>query len=220
MVGPAGSGTVNPSSETVRVFTGTAAGSTASASENYRFVGWFKDKDCQQPVDSEWITGTTIKPKQVTNYGSDGVIKMGYSDVTYYAKFERDVANLTIVKKGANTTLDKDLVFVFTVEGVTDSTFKRTVTIMGNNSVVLKDLPSGEYKVTEDSSWSWRYQPSYKTGAIDATELEAGNKADLSKGDRQVVVTNKRTDESWLDGNAYCKNIFTVTDEGVSIQNN
>ena len=220
VVGPAGSGTVDRSNETVRVFTGAAAGSTASAAEKYRFVGWFKDKDCQQPVDSEWITGTTIKPKQVTNYGSVDEEKMGYSDVTYYAKFERDVANLTIVKKGANTTLDEDQVFVFTVESVTDNTFKRTVTIKGNGSVALKDLPSDVYEVTEDSSWSWRYQPSYKAGAIGATDLEEGNIADLTKGDGQVVVTNKRNNESWLDGNAYCKNIFTVTDEGVSIQNN
>ena len=32
-----------------------------------------------------------------------------------------------------------------------------TVTITGNGSVTIKDLPLGTYTVTQKNGWSWRY---------------------------------------------------------------
>ena len=78
----------------------------------------------------------------------------------------------------------------------------------GNGTVVLKGLKIGEYTVTEDTAWSWRYTP--RDGAARTITLQAGKT-------NSVTYVNERTNNKWLDGNAYYKNVFgTVieTDSG------
>ena len=130
---------------------------------------------------------------------------MGYEAATYYAKFEYDVADLTITKNGYVAT-DGEQSFIFTVTG--PDNFSKKIVIQGNGTVVLTGLKIGEYTVTEDTAWSWRYTP--RDGAARTITLQAGKT-------NSVTYVNERTNNKWLDGNAYYKNVFgTVieTDSG------
>ena len=86
--------------------------------------------------------------------------------------------------------------------------FSKKIVIQGNGTVVLKGLKIGDYTVTEDTAWSWRYTPD--GGAARTIPLQPGQT-------NSVTYVNKRTNNKWLDGNAYAKNVFgTVieTDSG------
>lgn len=201
-------GTVSPESETVKVKTGTAQGSTPAAKNGYRFVGWYTAEGCTNKVDDSWVgSDNKLTPAKA----SDGF----FAAATYYAKFEKDVADLKIVKEGWNTA-DENQSFIFTITGKAGTNtvgVENTVVIHPNKdgsgelSAVLKALPVGEYTVTEDTNWSWRYTPKAddqvkKSQTVTITAS--------SKGDKIVTVTfkNDRTESKWLNGSSWCRNVF------------
>lgn len=191
-VGAANFGTVNQTSETVKIKSGTAAGSEPTPGTGFKFVGWYKDSACTLPVEGEgWLVGTTIKPQKDANSNNTAA--------TYYAKFEYDVADLTITKSGCNAA-DENQCFIFTITG--DGT-TRTVVIQGNGSVTIQGLKAGTtYTVTENSGWSWRYEDA--SGAQTVT-LQPGVV-------NNVAYTNQRNNPKWLGGDAYSRNIFGTLD--------
>lgn len=196
-------GTITLASETVKAITGTASGSTPQAKDGYKFVGWYTDEACNDndAVDEEWVKDNKLTPGKTKNYGTEEKPIMGYEAATYYAKFEDDVAQLTITKQGADSNDEKQS-FVFTVTG--PNGYSERVVICGNGSVTIKNLKPGTYTVAEEG-WSWRYTGN---GPINATisALEPGS----------VTFTNVRqTEEShstngwkWLGGDAYVNNPF------------
>ena len=146
-------------------------------------------------------------------YGSynlnDGALTVGdFANVTLTAahsnqhvwfayKLPPQNGSLTITKQGCNEALDEDQSFMFVVTNLT--TFEAvTVTIKGNKSVTINDLPAGEYKVTEDKYWSWRYTPDGTNGQK-TVKVEGGKNT-------EVPFDNTRTNGKWLDGNTYKSN--------------
>lgn len=107
-------------------------------------------------------------------------------------------ADLTITKTGANTTLDPNQSFLFHVSG--PNSFSMDVIIVGNGSVTIKDLPVGNYTVTEDESWSWRYTVSDGNGKTVTVN---------PSGKNSVTFNNTRDKTQWLDGNASAHNDFS-----------
>ena len=205
VVGPDGCGTLdNYQNNTVKVVDGTPEGSTPTASAGFKFVGWYKDKDCTQPVDEAWIENNRITPQKTADLGNG---TMGYEAATYYAKFEYDVADLTINKQGWQA-IDENQSFIFDVTGP-NGYYKRVV-IQGSGSVTIKGLKVGTYSVTEVTDWSWRY----KTADGTANSIEH----EIKPKDGFVFdFTNSRENGKWLGGDAYSKNVFgTVieTDSG------
>ena len=145
----------NVQDSNVKVLSGTVQGSTPTANEGYKFVGWFEDEACTQAVNKAWVnTGTNkLTPQKSVPYGD----QKGYGAATYYAKFERDVFDLTIEKKAASdSNIDPNQTFVFRVQG---EGVDMQVVITGANKQVIKNLPVGDYTITEDTSWSWKYTP-------------------------------------------------------------
>lgn len=110
-----------------------------------------------------------------------------------------DTFDLTITKSGCNETLDPNQSFVFHVTG--PNGFSMEVVIKGNGTTTIKNLPAGDYTVTEDTGWSWRYSPSNSSQTVTADSI--------SDGKANVKFVNTRDDDHWLDGNAYCENKFT-----------
>lgn len=205
VVGPQGCGTLdNYQDNTVKVIDGTVIGSTPTASAGFKFVGWFKDEACTEAgkVDAGWIgADNKLTPGKTKNYGTEENLAMGYEAATYYAKFEYDVADLTITKNGYVAT-DGEQSFIFTVTG--PEGFSKKIVIQGNRTVVLKGLKIGDYTVTEDTAWSWRYTP--ESGSVSIT---------LKPGETNVVTyVNKRTNDKWLGDDSYVKNVFTKTVSG------
>lgn len=212
VVGPQGCGSLdNYQNNTVKVIDGTPEGSTPTASAGFKFVGWFKDEACTEAANASWVSADNkLTPGKTKNYGTEETPAMGYEAATYYAKFEADVADLTITKTGCED-IDAGQSFIFTVTG--PNGFSKKVVIQGNGTVVLTGLKIGDYAVTEDTAWSWRYTP--KDGvATQKITLQPGQTNEVTN---RVTFVNNRSNNKWLDGNAYCKNVFgTVieTDSG------
>ena len=196
VVGPDGCGTLdNYQDVQLKVTTGEVKGSAPAAADGFKFVGWYTDKDCTQPVDANWVKDNKLTPDKTKNYGTAEKLVMGYEAATYYAKFEYDVADLTITKQGWQN-IDENQSFIFDVTG--PDGYSKRVVINGNGSVTIKGLKIGTYTVTEDANWSWRYTPGSESQSI------------FLKPEQTNVVTfvNARTNGKWLGGDAYSKNVF------------
>lgn len=202
VVGPVGCGTVTPASETVKVITGTPTGSVAAkANDNFRFVGWYKDEACTQPVDSSWVANNKLTPGKTVKYGD----KDGYAAATYYAKFDYAITDLTIIKTyadGAPKDTNQSAVFVVTGGDLGDGL--TVVLNKGNNfKVVIKGLTVGTtYTVTEKTGWTWRYTTDPTSQNSQSIQLVA------NEGNNTITFTNKLDNNKWLTGGAWCDNVW------------
>lgn len=193
VAGPDGCGTLdNYQDNTLKVKTGTPTGSAPVVNAGFKFVGWYKDEACTLPVDTDWVVSNKLTPQKTKDYG-DGT--MGYEAAIYYAKFEYDVADLTITKTGAQS-IDENQSFIFEVRD-NNGVLMTQVVIHGNGSVTIKGLKIGTYTVTEVTSWSWRYTPDAKSKEI--TLQPTGN---------NVTFDNTRTKGKWLSGDCVADNKF------------
>ena len=197
--GPEGCGTLDNYQESqLKVTTGTVKGAVPTAADGFKFVGWYTDEACTQPVIATWVLNNKITPEKTKDLGND--VK-GYEAATYYAKFEYDLADLIISKTGCED-IDENQSFLFKVEG---EGFSTTVAIKGNTSVKITGLKVGTYTVTEITNWSWRY-----------TNKDYVKSADITPTKPDDVYTfnfaNTRSITKWLGGDAYSKNIFGTLD--------
>lgn len=219
VVGPKGCGSVTPGSETVKVLTGEAQGSTAAvSSDTYKFVGWYSDAECTLPVEASWVDADNkLTPGKTETYGS----VQGYKSATYYAKFDYNVVDLTITKAISDKD-SKDLYgersFVFHVNGTDENTKKIDIDVVvkiengaTSGSVVLKALPIGSYTITEDTGWSWRYGVDNVgfTGVSNHSNTGAKASCTLVGGeDNAVTFTNSWLHAQWLSFTTSVRNIF------------
>lgn len=213
-VGPDGVtdfGSVSPTSETVKVLTGTAQGSTATASSNtYHFVGWYDNEAC---------TGTALSTdaKYVPQKGSNGI----YAAATYYAKFEYNLTDLTITKtiNRNESRLYGSQDFVFNVKSKNGSVDIDVVVNVPagqtTGSVTIKGLTVGEtYTITENTGWSWRYKLVSAVKADGATGTvvysEGSSSATYTPNgiNNEIVFTNNWVQAKWLSFTDSVKNIF------------
>ena len=116
------------------------------------------------------------------------------------------LTTLNIRKTGFDAA-DAGTTFIFRIKG-TDGNTKNIdlrVTIHGYVSggdvpnVTVADLPVGSYTVTEESDWSWRYQP--KNGEQTITLDPDGTK-------NVLTFENERKDGQWLSGDAHKPNKY------------
>ena len=175
--------------------TGTPKGSTPTAADGFKFVGWFTDEPCDIRVENV-ITGavdSTTNKLTPQRRPKDNL----YFAATYYAKFEYDVADLTITKSGCKD-IDEEQSFIFTVTGGDLPETGMKVVIHGNGSVIIKGLKIAEYTVTEVTNWSWRYTPDKTSKSITLQPT----------GTNKVEFVNTRSNDKWLGGDAYNQNKF------------
>jgi hypothetical protein len=65
------------------------------------------------------------------------------------------------------------------------------------------------YTITLRGNWSWRYGVAANgivCENVEATEVKASSVQFVMGTDGKVTFTMKRTNDQWLDGNAYSKN--------------
>lgn len=132
-------------------------------------------------------TDTTIKVSAKV----DGVEKASTSYVVH-PKF----CTLTIKKEVAKLYGANDS-FIFNVVGDGNIKYEAKVVINGAGSATLTGLPVGNYTVTEDTAWSWRY----KSDNSKATTTLSSAKANDS-----VTITNKLDDNKYLGDETYVIN--------------
>ena len=156
-------------------------------------------------------------------------VKIGETDVTEKTKFKHEGCNfegckwgqdefkdchfivhvksfdLTIKKTGTQP-IDENQSFVFKVTKDDDSTFSMDVVIQGNESVTIKDLEPGTYTLDVDLT----DEVSHKTFEAhyygkDGKKVEPEN---AENGVVTVTFTNTREKSKWLNGGAWCKNLW------------
>ena len=196
VVGPKGCGTLdNYQDVQLKVTTGEVKGSAPTAANGFKFVGWYKDEECTQPVDADWVEDNKLTPQKTKDYG--GV--MGYEAKTYYAKFAYDVFDLTVSKSGADA-VDENQTFIFLISG---EGVEMEVVVHGNSSVTVKGLKVGTYTVTELTDWSWRYTPHEAQKTVLQTDAQ---QAAANQTAHTVEFVNERKNSKWLNGAAFCDN--------------
>lgn len=101
---------------------------------------------------------------------------------------------LTITKTGGKDGEP----YVFTVKK--DGNKYTEVTIVGNGTETIVELPVGKYTIQENSAWSWRYNANNGSEAA----LSAANPTGT------ITCTNKLENNYWLNGfSQVVKNIFS-----------
>lgn len=159
----------------------------------YKFYGWYTNQDCT--ADSKF------------DFDEDTIAE----DTTFYAKYVPASANLTISKTVTGKLGDTNKAFTFTItkaDGASANIIDANVEISeadrakvewkGNGQFTLKDgasitfknLPSGEYKVIEDSYT--HYETSY---VVDSKTPENGQEARVTIGTdaKTLAFTNHCT---------------------------
>ena len=163
--------------------------------------------------DSTKITDGKINTKQ--DIAVDVTVKIGTADVTGKTTFKHTncdgkqcgvpengkfwlhvkTCTLTIEKTGGN--VNEPYVFHVLKDGV-----KYTeVTIVGNRSVTICELPVGVYTIQEDTGWSWRFTPGY------------GSAVTLSKANASgaIACSNRLSKPYWLNGfSTVVENVYGV----------
>ena len=115
--------------------------------------------------------------------------------------YDPTLTTLTIQKQGCED-IDENQTFLFHVKGSPKDPNTKdidlTVTVHGNGQTTVTDLPVGDYTVTEETGWSWRYTP----------QNGAERKVTVGVGGLTVQYQNNRTQTQWLDGDNYSVNHF------------
>lgn len=160
------------------------------------------------------ITNGKVNTKQ--DIAVDATVKIGSTDVTGNTTFQHTnctdkqcdtpasgkfwlhvkTCQLTITKQGGASGEP----YVFTVKK--DGKAYSEVTIIGNNSVTIYELPVGIYTIEEDTGWSWRYTPSY--------DKPNGVTLSASSNGGTITCTNSSNGKIyWLNGfSQVVRNIF------------
>lgn len=156
-------GSLSRDTETLGVVTGEPAGSTPVASPGYKFVGWYSDADCTQPV----LLGVDDNGALIPTRNAGDL----WTNATYYAKFVLNVADLTITKvvkdaiatddfhPDANTEFSflvqiggKNYVGGYTVAGQYATTNNGIISLKAGETASISDVTIGEsYTVTEQT---------------------------------------------------------------------
>lgn len=161
------------------------AGQSGTVPKNNFDVTVTVKKDSEVVTDATITTTCDISGSNCATTATDGVY-------TVHVK----TCQLTITKSGGAAGEP----YVFTV--LKDGTKYSEVSIVGNSTATIVELPVGEYSIVEDQGWSWRYpNPSY------------GSNVTLSATNRNgtITCTNGLINQYWLNGfSTVVQNIFGV----------
>ena len=170
-------------SSTIEVIAGkdSLSGSVPTPDGYYEFGGWFIDEACTVSA-SDY--GTVDED---TNRFVPHKEKLSETERNiFYAKFNSRSGDLTVSRRGAE---DDGQVFVYEIKNdATGDTIYLTVS--GNGSATVKDLVFGEYTVTQQNGWSWRYSDT--ASAVSHSNVNGTT----------VLFGTNVSNEKWLNGNS------------------
>lgn len=148
------------------------------------------------------IGGTDVTQYVTFGHEACDVEDCGFQPLTEQFIVHVDTLSLTITKT-VQGSADPEQTYLFHIQGVQGTAaegISLTVAVKGSGSVTVQGLPRGSYTVTEDTSWSWRFEP--EDGAVRQVEVTSG-------GDNSVEFVNNKTDDHWLTDEAWAENLFT-----------
>ncbi|MDD5919420.1 MAG: VWA domain-containing protein [bacterium] len=186
-------------------------GETLSTAEGVTMIGDVPELTLGYTPDSTKIADDKINTKQ--DIAVDVAVKINGTDVATYTTFQHTncagktctvptgkefllhvkTCTLTITKKDGAANEP----YVFTVNK--DGEKYTEVTIVGNRSVTIYELPVGTYTIAEDTGWSWRFTPTISSDVALNAKTPTG----------EITCTNTLNEPYWLNGfSAVVKNIF------------
>ena len=171
-------------------------------SETYYFAGWFVDEACSIPVDPNTHSVTLVSEELYEGYfvprltptktqfeytDENGDAQTGnlYLSATYYALFLPRSADLTVTVSGA--TGDTFILTLVGKEGTFAEGTVITIAVIGGQTVTLTDMPIGEYTVTADEAWSWRYEKIEATATVKVKDGGSVTVSPVSKNDQWLT---------------------------------
>ena len=188
VVGPAGCGTVTPASETpyVDADANAVSGSEATATDSYRFVGWYAEEDCTTllTADSHYTP---------TKTGDN------WTGATYYAKFE------AIPKPDADDLPKVDVICMNTVMG--HDTQENNPLLMNTYTVgeTQYDAENGIYTCEVTLNTILGYIGNYIVTTPGYTHTDDPEKANVT------TITLKYENQSWKNETGNFK-IYVICD--------
>jgi|BioPla2DNA2_1021312.scaffolds.fasta_scaffold02533_11 hypothetical protein len=163
------------------------------------------------------IVGGKVNTKQ--DIEVDAAVKIGETDVSEHTTFVHtacsppcawtepavagspafllhvNTCSLTVTKTGG--AADESYVFKILKDGALYS----ELSIWGNGSETLYELPVGSYTIEEDTDWSWRYFADNGSAAVLTADSPAGG----------ITCSNTKGNDFWLNGfSQIVRNIFGV----------
>ena len=176
---------------------------------------WVKeveDGSTQTPLYAYELTTTYEPSADGSPYGSVTTDEHANGSVTVTNAYALHLFDLTIKTSGVEA-IDENQTYIYRVRGNDAHTklIDLTVAIHGDGQATVKNLPSGEYKVTQVNTWSWRYTPNQTAEQIvtlnangtvveytqkRAHEGDAGNKWKWLNGQHWI-------DNRWKDGSSF-----------------
>lgn len=153
---------------------------------------------------------STVKDNKYTKVDAKvkATVKIGDTDVTEYTTFQHQDCNpacdweiptkkgdpaflihiktcqLNITKAGGAS--NEPYVFNIRKDGKEYS----EVTIVGNGTATLYELPVGTYTIQEDTGWSWRFKADDNGQATLSAEIPTGT----------ITCTNTKDEDKWING--------------------
>lgn len=160
----------------------------------------YTTKDIQ--IGYDWVgkIGTDIVPNHDTDVNL--TYKVNGNDITDKVNGDKSykviakTCTLTVNKSVAKTYSNNDS-FIFNVVGKGNVPYNAQVVITGNGSATLTGLPVGDYTVTEDTAWSWRYK---------SDNSKATTTLSSARDNDSVTITNKLDDNRWLGDETFVIN--------------
>ena len=158
---------------------------TANFNASYAVYVYETGEAASAAVDTSGVVNTSG-----TGASASRTFSAGKTDaVVFTNEYKRHLGTLTVNKTVIGSS--EDDVFIFHIKGTdtNNSYIDMDVTIEGNSSVTVYDLPLGTYSVTEDISWSWRYTADVVTQTVNLSD----------DPDAEVEFTNTYRENRWLN---------------------
>lgn len=162
--------------DTIGNVTGKPKTATVKAAKGYMFAGWYTDEAC-----------TALHSTNASLEEDCG---------TYYAKFVKDHATVTITKT-INSKSSSDQSFIVTVSGTAYNGESVNVDVVivipagqtsGSAKVVLPACGNDPYTISDPDTWNWRYRAS----ANASVAISGGD------SDKAVTVSSSLKNGNWL----------------------
>lgn len=201
-------GTVTLANETLNPDTGTAAGSTATASTGYRFVGWYDNSEC---------TGTALS---MDAHYIPSKPEAGWADKTYYAKFESLTYTITFTTEAGGTLTGKteytdlayNAVFPTEPEKVANTGYYFAGWYDANDNKVT-DWPN---TVTENATYTAKWL-SYNSINLDLTgKIQKTLNSDVELSNQRFTINVKQTGAEVASATATATATATVSATTIS----
>lgn len=149
------------------------------------------DNDLSKHYEVSCLLGETVG----TNSMTSGLLAGETETVVFTNTYLRHYGDLKIVKTNA---VDTEQVFVYEIADVNQPGNKYYVTITGNSSTTIHDLPLGTYTITQKNDWSWRYDSQVDVAGSQDICLEKELSTSLTEAAFGQGEVNKR----WVDDNS------------------